>query len=122
MTLRLVIDVNLSPDWVPVLADAGFEVVHWSQIGDRRAPDREIMDWAIANDHIILSHDLDFSTMLALTHAGKPSLVQLRGSKVLPEQVADLVIQSLQRFQMDLETGALLLIEPSRCRIRILPL
>jgi hypothetical protein len=49
-------------------------------------------------------------------------LVQLRGPKVLPEQIADLLIQSLDRFQVDLEAGALLLIEPGRRRVRILPL
>ena len=32
MTLRLVIDVNLSPEWVPVLTEAGFETVHWTQV------------------------------------------------------------------------------------------
>ncbi|MEA1053219.1 DUF5615 family PIN-like protein [Lamprobacter modestohalophilus] len=55
MTLRLVIDVNLSPDWVPVLTKAGFGAVHWTQIGDPSAPDREIMDWAIANGHVVFS-------------------------------------------------------------------
>ncbi|MEA1053220.1 hypothetical protein U5801_25930 [Lamprobacter modestohalophilus] len=60
--------------------------------------------------------------MLALTHAGGPSLVQLRGQKVLPEQIAEPLIRSLRRFHLDLETGALLLIEPGRSRVRVLPL
>ncbi len=122
MTLRLVIDVNLSPDWVPVLKEAGFDAVHWKQVGDPSAPDREIMDWAIANGYVVFSHDLDFSSMLALTHASGPSLVQIRGTKVLPEQIGETLIHALQRFHLDLETGALLLIEPSRSRVRVLPL
>lgn len=122
MTLRLDIDVNLSPDWMPVLKEAGFDAVHWTQVGDPSAPDREIMDWAIANGFIVFSHDLDFSSMLALTHAGGPSLVQLRGPKVLPEQIAEPLIHSLRRFHLELEAGALLLIEPGRSRVRILPL
>jgi predicted nuclease of predicted toxin-antitoxin system len=92
MTLRLVIDVNLSPDW------------------------------AAAEGYAVFSHDLDFSTMRALTHAGKPSLIQLRGPKVLPEQISELLIASIRRFQVDLEAGALLLIEPGRSRVRVLPL
>ncbi|WP_201219744.1 DUF5615 family PIN-like protein [Halochromatium roseum] len=40
MTLRLVIDVNLSPEWVPILSEAGFEAVHWTEIGDPSASDR----------------------------------------------------------------------------------
>lgn len=122
MTLRLVIDVNFSPDWAPTLTDAGFEAVHWAQIGDPSAPDREVMDWAAAEGYAVFSHDLDFSTMLALTHAGKPSLIQLRGPKVLPEQIAEILIASIRRFQVDLEAGALLLIEPGRSRVRVLPL
>jgi hypothetical protein len=41
---------------------------------------------------------------------------------VLHEQIADLLIQCLDRFHVDLEDGALLLIEPGRSRVRILPL
>jgi predicted nuclease of predicted toxin-antitoxin system len=33
------------------------------------------MDWAVANGYVVFSHDLDFSTMLALTHASGPSLI-----------------------------------------------
>ena len=80
------------------------------------------MDRAVNNGYVVFSHDLDFSTMLALTHAGAPSLVQLRGPKVLPEQISEPLIQSLRRFQVDLDAGALLLIEPGRSRVRILPL
>jgi len=122
MTLRVVVDVNLSPEWVPVLIDAGLEAVHWAKIGDPAAPDQEIMDWAAVNGYAVFSHDLDFSTMLALTKAGKPSLIQLRGPSVLPEQIAEPLIQSLHRFRPDLEAGALLLIEPGRSRVRVLPL
>jgi len=80
------------------------------------------MDWALAEGYAVFSHDLDFWTMLALTHGGKPSLVQLRGPRVLPEQIAEPLIESLRRFRAELESGALLLIEPGRSRVRVLPL
>jgi predicted nuclease of predicted toxin-antitoxin system len=44
--MKLLIDMNLSPDWVPVLHKAGFETTHWSDIGDPCAPDNEILKWA----------------------------------------------------------------------------
>lgn len=122
MTLRVVIDVNLSPEWVSVLRNAGFDAVHWVDVGSPSALDREIMDWAVAKGYAIFSHDLDFSTMLALTQAEGPSLIQIRGPHVLPEQMADALVSSLHRFRSDLEAGALLLIEPGRSRVRILPL
>ena len=43
MTLALLIGVNLSPEWVEVLTDAGLQAVHWSTVGDPAAPDEEIM-------------------------------------------------------------------------------
>src|SRR4051812_45550130 len=44
--MKLLIDMNLSPQWVPLLKDAGHEATHWSAVGDPRAPDSEVMHWA----------------------------------------------------------------------------
>ncbi|MGE5191975.1 MAG: DUF5615 family PIN-like protein, partial [Deltaproteobacteria bacterium] len=41
--------MNLSPTWCPVLAAEGWNVVHWSAIGDPRATDATLMDWAKAH-------------------------------------------------------------------------
>ena len=50
--MKLLVDMNLSPRWVGVLADAGIEAVHWSTLGASSAPDSEIMAFAAANDKI----------------------------------------------------------------------
>ena len=44
--MKLLVDMNLSPDWVVVLKEAGWEANHWSKIGNPRAVDSEIMAWA----------------------------------------------------------------------------
>ena len=62
--MKLLIDMNLSPEWVPVLKERGWDAIHWSSIGDPGAPDREIMTWAKANGHIVFTHDLDFGAIL----------------------------------------------------------
>jgi predicted nuclease of predicted toxin-antitoxin system len=79
MTLRLLVDMNLSPDWVGELARHGYASVHWSAVGDPRAADTLIMEWARANDYAVFTHDLDFGTALALIHADGPSVIQVRG-------------------------------------------
>lgn len=43
MTLRLLIDMNLSIEWVAVLAQHCHDAVHWSAVGDPKAFDVEIM-------------------------------------------------------------------------------
>lgn len=87
MKIQLLIDMNLSPEWVPELLRHGCVSKHWSAIGDTRATDREIMEWARVNNFVVFTHDLDFGTMLALTHAYGPSVIQVRGQNVLPGQM-----------------------------------
>jgi predicted nuclease of predicted toxin-antitoxin system len=47
--MKIVIDMNLTPLWVDVLTGHGWQAVHWSTIGDPRAKDSEIMNWALTN-------------------------------------------------------------------------
>lgn len=105
MSIQIVIDMNLSPDWVNELSKHGWAAVHWSTIGDPRATDLEIMGWARANAHVVFTHDLDFGTMLALTHASGPSVIQVRGQDVLPDHMAPTVLAALTQHQTDLAGG-----------------
>lgn len=120
--MKLLIDMNLSPRWVRVLADANIEAEHWSTLGPVNAPDVEIMAFARANDHVVLTHDLDFSTILAATHGEKPSVVEIRFNDVSPDVIGKPVIDALRQMVPELDAGALLTIGPSRARLRILPL
>lgn len=61
--MRILIGMNLSPLWVRFFAEAGFESLHWSSIGEPSAPDTQIMDYAIANKMIVFTHDLDFGAL-----------------------------------------------------------
>lgn len=76
--MKLLIDMNLSPEWVDVLRSNGYEAQHWSTVGDPRAPDYVIMEWARATGSIVLTHDLDFGALLAITSAVGPSVIQVR--------------------------------------------
>ena len=122
MSLPILVDMNLSPEWVPLLAQAGWPAVHWSSLGPADAEDQTLMNWALAHRHAIFTHDLDFGTILALTHASGPSVIQVRSSRVLPEQIGPLLLAALQKYESELAAGALVVIEESRSRVRVLPL
>jgi predicted nuclease of predicted toxin-antitoxin system len=122
MSVRIVIDMNLSPDWEPVLARHGWSAIHWSKLGDPRATDRVIMDWAVANGYVVFTHDLDFGTALALSRASGPSVLQLRSDDVLPDQSEGIVIAALKQHEADLSVGALVVIDERKCRVRVLPI
>lgn len=70
--------MNLSPDWRQVLQAHGHEAIHWSEAGDPRAPDHEVMAYAAQNGYVVFTHDIGFSAMLAATRAQAPSIIQVR--------------------------------------------
>lgn len=120
--MRLLLDMNLSPRWVGFLTSAGFDAIHWSAIGASTATDAEIMAHANEHNFVVVTHDLDFSAILAASHGSKPSVVQIRAQDISPEAIGNQILTALRQMRSDLETGALLTIDPNRTRIRILPL
>jgi len=120
--MKLLVDMNLSPRWIRVLTDAGIDAAHWSSLGLANAPDSEIMRYASTHDYVVLTHDLDFSAILAATHGDKPSVVQIRAEDVSPDVIGANVITALRQMTEELEQGALVTVDPNRTRLRVLPL
>ena len=120
--MKLLIDMNLSPRWVNLLTDAGIDATHWSTLGATNAPDVEIVAFARTNGYVVLTHDLDFGAILAATQGDKPSVVQIRSEDVSPNVIGTSVIDALRQMSAELDEGALLTIDPSRTRLRLLPL
>ena len=122
MKFKLLIDMNLSPQWVELFKKHDIPTVHWSTVGDPKAPDRAIMEWAKAHDHIVFTHDLDFGSILAVTQAAGPSVIQVRTQDVLPESLGGLVIANLKKYEKQLNRGAIMVMDELTDRVRILPL
>ena len=122
MSIRLLVDMNLSPEWIAELAQRGFDAVHWSTVGDPRAADTTILGFARNNGFIVFTHDLDFGTLLALTHATGPSVLQVRGQNILPDHMGALVAAAVHQYEAALMAGALVVVEERKLRVRVLPL
>jgi predicted nuclease of predicted toxin-antitoxin system len=80
------------------------------------------MTWALNHDHAVFTHDLDFGTMLALSGADGPSVLQVRCLNVLPEVIGAMVLSLLETYGDQLQQGALIVADGRRQRVRILPL
>jgi predicted nuclease of predicted toxin-antitoxin system len=119
--MRILVDMNLSPIWVQVLRDAGFDAVHWRDVGRRDAPDSIVLDWAKQHLHVVFTHDLDFGAILAASRGVAPSVIQFRVLEPLPSTDAAAMISAIRRFEAELQRGALISIEPGRVRARVLP-
>lgn len=119
--MKLLIDMNLSPDWVEELEKDGWKAVHWQSIGEPGARDDAIMEWARSNGYIIFTHDLDFGTLLAVTQARGPSVIQVRTQDVMPQTLKPRLLQILQKYAATLEKGALITVDETKSRVRLLP-
>lgn len=120
--MKFLVDMNLSPKWCALLQAEGWDSVHWSDVGSASAPDHVIMQRALNEDRVVLTHDLDFGAMLAATQANGPSVVQVRTQDVRPQTLAPLLLPLLRQCQNALEAGALLILDEARSRVRLLPL
>lgn len=120
--MKIIIDMNLSPRWVEFLTGAGLKCSHWSALGEPAAPDTEIMAYAAQHACIVLTHDLDFSAILAATGAAKPSVVQIRAGDLSVEAIGAQIVTAMRQFHEELSSGALISVETARMRARVLPL
>jgi len=120
--MKILIDMNLSPRWADFLIGNGIEAVHWSSVGAPDAPDTEVITYAKVHDFTILTNDLDFGFILAITQGKKPSVIQTRTGVLGPERIGTIVISALKQISADIDRGALVTIDPGRTRVSLLPL
>lgn len=114
--------MNLSPQWLEILHNAGIGAEHWAQVGKPNATDLEIFKYARAKSHVILTQDLDFSQILFETAASGPSTILLRIGDEFNVENQQRIVKSILQCEAELKSGALLVIDDRRARIRLLPI
>lgn len=121
--MTILVDVNLSPLWIPFFQQHGVLAIYWTDVGtmDMDAPDADIMRLAADQGHVLMTHDLDFGAMIAAGGLAGPSVLQIRTQDVLPDAIGGLVMQALTAFAGELGQGALVTITSERGRARLLP-
>jgi predicted nuclease of predicted toxin-antitoxin system len=120
LNVKIIIDMNLSPLWVERFLMLGFSALHWSSVGDPRAADETILNWASENDYIVFTHDLDFGSLLIRRGKRAPSVIQVRTQEVDPNEIGDIVINAIKEFDQELRLGALITVDLEKSRARIL--
>ena len=75
----------------------------------------------MANRQVVLTHDLDFGSILAASEGKEPSVVQIRSQIITPEAIGSKVVAGLRQMESELHAGALVTVDPKRIRLRLLP-
>lgn len=74
------------------------------------------MAYAAKHDYVVLTNDLDFGAILAVTHREKPSVVQIRSDNLSPDVIGPQIVTALRQLEEQLQEGALVNVEPLRTR------
>jgi len=120
--VKFLIDMPLSPGLAQWLLDQGHDAVHAADIGLARATDADIMAHAKADGRIVVTADLDYPRLLALSNADSPAIILFRGGDWSEGHAVDRLLATLASIaESDLSTS-LVVIEHARIRRRALPL
>jgi len=121
--MKFLVDNALSFRVAELLSAADHDAVHVRDYGLAAASDQVILERANVEDRVILSADTDFGTLLAQMKTNKPSFILLRWSGLRQAQEqTKVILANLDNITDELNSGAVIVIEPTRIRVRSLPI
>jgi predicted nuclease of predicted toxin-antitoxin system len=120
--MRFLADMGLGRSTVAFLRAQGYDAVHLRDEGLQRLSDVEIVKKAVAEGRVVLTHDLDFGRIVAMSGATVPSVITFRLQDMRPARVNHYLAQVLAEFTPQLEDGALVSVNEQNIRVRSLPI
>jgi predicted nuclease of predicted toxin-antitoxin system len=120
--MKFLLDVHLGPSLAEMLESDGHTCRLVVKVGDPTMDDTDILELAREHDEVILTHDLDFGTLLAFSKTNKPSIIIFRIEKINSLIFYQLITDNWEAIKDPLVSGAIVIIEPHGVRIRTLPI
>jgi predicted nuclease of predicted toxin-antitoxin system len=114
--------MGVSPRLVEWLRSIGHHALHLSEEGLQRLPDEAILRKAASERRVLLTFDLDFGEIVALAgRDAKVSVVVFRLRNTRTAHVIDRLNHVLATSGGALESGAVIVVEEHRHRVRRVP-
>ena len=120
--MNVLLDMPVSRTLVSVLEAYGHEGIHAHEIGLNRATDREVLAVARRENRVVITADLDFPRLLALSSAEGPGLVQFRGGNYSDAEMCDLLDRVLTEVPPEILETSICVVDRKRIRYTRLPL
>lgn len=119
--MRLLADLHIAPRTAAFLRSLGHDVVRVNEILPPTASDEQIIATAIHEGRAVLTQDLDFTDLVALSGQTVPSVITLRLSSSRIEHVNDVLEKLLPTLEEDVVRGVLVSVQEAKVRRRALP-
>jgi predicted nuclease of predicted toxin-antitoxin system len=120
--MRFLADMGISMRTVVWLRQQGHDAIHLREEGLQRLADEAILAKARTEERILLTMDLDFGYLLAVSEEHLPSVILFRLSDERSEVVNKRLADALAQCMSDLEAGAILSVSEAAIRARRLPI
>jgi predicted nuclease of predicted toxin-antitoxin system len=120
--LEFLANMNISPLTVGDLRRLGWSIVRVSEIMDSKSKDIAILTYAREHNKVVITQDLDFSSLLALGGYEKPSVINLRFENAKPDFITNRIIAIVKEFEKDLDEGIVVSVDEISARYRNLPI
>jgi predicted nuclease of predicted toxin-antitoxin system len=120
--MRFLADMGISPHTVRFLRQSGHDAVHLHDLAFDRLDDASVLAWARQQARTLLTHDLDFGELMAVSASALPSVVTLRLQDMRPDNVNRHLEAILAHHAGELEMGVMMTVTERHVRIRRLPI
>jgi predicted nuclease of predicted toxin-antitoxin system len=113
--MRFLVDVNASGTVAAWLVEAGHDVV---EVADRdpQMSDKDVLDWAVRDERIVVTTDRDFEEMIWREGRSHNGLLRLEN---LPRAERIVLLRDvLAHHGRSLQSGAIVIASSSKIRIR----
>lgn len=119
--MRALLDMPVSASLLDVVEARGHEGVHAHGIGQDRATDRELLEIARREHRVVITADLDFPRLLALSSSTGPGLILFRGGNYSEAEMCDLLDRVLSRVPSEVLEVSICVVDKRRVRVTRLP-
>jgi len=119
--MKFLRDMPVSLLLLDVLQAHGHEGVHAHQIGKERASDDELLEIARRESRVIITADLDFPRLMALSLAQGPGLILFRGGNYSDSEMCALLTRVLEKVRSDVLEESVCVVDKRRVRVTRLP-
>ena len=120
--MKALLDMPVSSALLDVLRRHGHEGVHAHHIRKDRASDRELLELARGEGRVIITADLDFPRLLAVSEAEGPGVILFQGGNYSDAEMCDLPERVLREVPPEVLERSVSVVDRRRIRVTRLPL